>query len=613
MFEQTSIYSQLNINLADEDDFAATNGQVFQAAYDLYSNIHTTDGFEEIEERLYNERNQKIYDDLMKMNPDMGNLGYGFKDTYRPIDASDIKVFNRALAGDEKSIQAANNQRRKFNQYKAIKQQIDIGDGKYLTDEQVIEEATKQGRQIYDASNSILARSDSWVSEAAGSFVGMMTDPVQQIGLLLGGQQVAGGIIAQGLKMGVQSAAATVAVETIVQPEIIKNMERIGVDYSAEDALKAIGFAAAGGFVFGGVIGSAGAALTKKFGTAGNLSDDIKSIKDKLQRDIEAGRQLRSDANLAALEEAELLEQTINRVVKYTGRDAEAGEVLNRLVQLKAAETQIFKQISGAKDTFDIELNNWSKSLEADVRYKLPVKSLERIKDTIVRVESDAREYFKWAEPEVKLNARQQKKADQKNKDKSYTEPEKKRLTKQQKIERDQLLKGLKGALERHKKAVDSEKKLANMERGIIPLEVRQAAERKTGVNNYKSQVNEGQGIATKSKEAFEAEQVRALAFKKMGQQNIIKAMQEVPTPPTKAAAKTLSNDYLDPEILESDKMLFTVADDIGNDIETPIKMVTDGDETETIYVNGKALLERQRADQEALEKVQLCMAGRQQ
>ena len=599
MFEQTSAYSQLNLGVANPDEYVATWGQTWEAAHDLYANLYTSDGMDEIEEELFAERNRQIFDDLAAADSAIDFSTREF-DSFNP-SKQNIDLFNRALAGDKKAERGiiASGGQRDLQLYEMITQQVNLGGGKYKTDAEIYEAATQKARQIYDASNSVLARSDSWTAELVGTVTGSMTDPYQQIGLLLGGTGVTKTVLGSMFKIGVQEAAAGMAIETMIQPEVMDTMERIGVEYSAKEALTQIGLAGVGGFAIGGVLGGIGGAFNKKFGNAGNLADEVKKQRTQLYRDIDTGRVLKSDKAMRMLWEADALDQTIESIVKVTGRNADAGEVVNRLIELKAAEMQVYKQIEGATDKFDNYLAEWGSRLEQDIKYKLPAAALDRIRTTLARVENDPREYFKWQEPETKPNARQQKKADKKVQDKGYEEPQKKKLTKEQKVERDQLVNGLKQAIKRHEAAVESEKKLGNIERNILPTEVRKAAEAATGIKRYDSTLADGGIYPVIDKRLVDERKANA---------DVINATPEISAPPPKPTKQTLTNDYLDAETLESDRVLFQVADDIAEGIDTPISV--SGETGEAQYINGKALMDMLAKSQEGLEKVKLCMMG---
>ncbi len=642
MFEHTSINEQTGIKTGTGYDMPESWGQIFQAQHAMYAHVQNTSGIRDIENEMFAERDAEVIKHI-KATQDRS-----WADTMLNLDRYD--------RGDKDSLKsliplATQDSLARQRTERDIQEVISANEGMFKTDDQIREAATAKVRQIYDESTDILSRSDSWTAEVAGGFTGMMTDPMHQIGLLLGGKAALGrSLISKMATMGTQEATAAIVTESFVQPEVYKTMDRIGIDYSYKDALAAIGIAGAGGFILGGALQGMGSVITRNFSDAEDVLKAASSKRQDMWRDIETGRLKKTDQVMASYWEAEQLDLTINSLVQVTGKKAPATEVVSKLFELKAAELQISRIIAGTQNKFDAHvaywqqsliddavyelskgqfdriskqlgmIKDWQKGLESDTKYELTPSSLERLQKQLDSAENNPRDYFKWQESDSPVSARQKKK----NEKTGYTEPKPKKLNREQKAEREALVKGMQGALDRHKKAVDAKKKLANYDSNIIPEEVRARVDSESGLTL-------GDTLPTKAElDAPLIEPVRARTEvdieetiqqapapkvdKAAASARIASAQMDAITPPMKAPLPTdakarIADDILDEDTLSHDKVLFDAVNDI-NDYELPVSIkVVDGEEVVEIKKASEIMgaLEKR---QEGFEKIQMCMRG---
>lgn len=673
MFESRSINSQTNLNTGTGDDVPESWGQIYQANHAMFAHVQNSSGVQDIEYDLFAERDAEVIKHI-KATQDRGAIDTALNlDRYAKSDETSFKsLIPFATQGDLA--------RQKTE--RDIQDVINANEGMFKTDDQIKKEATAKVRQIYDESTDILSRSDSLTAEIAGGFTGMMTDPMHQIGMLLGGKAALGkSLLSKMATMGAQEATAAIVTESFVQPEVYKTMERIGIDYSAKEALAAIGLAGAGGFVFGGALQGMGSVITRNFSDADDVLKAAKSRKQEMWRDVETGRLKKTDDVMAAQWEAESLELTLAGIVQVTGKKAPATEVVARLFELKAAEIQLGRVIDGSYNKFDSHLalwhqskvddatfefttatyeritkqlnmlKDWQKSLKDDSRFELSTDSLNRLQDQLSNVENNPREYFKW-QGKTPENTRQSKKNDKTG----YAEPNPKKLNKEQKAEREDLLRGLKGALERHDVAVAAKKALANYDRNIIPESVRKAVDDETGLalgdelptqadidtplsvpvrkttpvpiapagrtyapENLNPTFNEARaarGAVQKSNPLAESineippviSKVEAAA--RLARANTLAITPEIDTPLSPTATARIADDILSEKILEEDKILFAVADDVDPDADIPMGIkVVDGEESIELVKAGEVLAVAAKR-QDGLEKIEMCMRG---
>lgn len=215
----------------------------------------------------------------------------------------------------------------------------------------------------------------------AGSLAGFLSDPVNLATITMTGPLGAAkgiGVIGAALKAAGNAAVVGAGTEAIIQPFIYNHRQEIDSPYSVSDAIKNIGFAAAGGGILGGTFGGISGYLRKVVQAAQPVAHDAHvataiEYMQKLEKTLEDGNSRVPFEELKASQLKEARTEVSARV------DA---KLLPAEIKSVKAELKVLRKQLKETEPTPTRIDDVDESIPADQRKRL-VKEREMADDAV--------------------------------------------------------------------------------------------------------------------------------------------------------------------------------------------------------------------------------------
>lgn len=587
MFEEKFLSNEASTMGVTYDQTPALQGDVWDAAQGLQTEVLGRYAYKDQMQELFEQRNNSLYEKLVADGitglPDKAVIAFPRKH----------EQFMQAYGGDEaaKKELFSTGYKQSYEAYEVMQNQMRNYDG-YETDQQLMDRAYANMNEAKLKHEDTLARNvDHGWTEFFGGMSAEAYNPDFYLSMLLGGQAKAGAsIIGNMLRVGSQEAVIGAVYEGAVQPEIYKQLQKAGIDYSWEDATQAVLTTAGAGFLLGGTLQGAfqsGGALLKK------LKGDNELLDQRLQEGLIENSDEIKNLGTAAKE----LESVVEKSVAQYGDGVSIEQVEVDLASYLARKNQFYDFVNNGDTPLEMAKRDYIESqlpLAGQLMTKGERKALD-LEITELQQKANAEKVKYQKEKQAKLNKRQLKKTKGK-----LPEVDVKDETIDQINDQIKRLKSLKAQQVEAQKAASN---LARANDGIYPEEVMQNTlkyrEQRQGLIDQADSDILAQAT-TKADRSFNANFEAGKQAQAIEQPEI-----------NQAIADQVYTDYL----TKADQDFDAIARERLNaltqkvDIEIPVRL--EGvDEVELETTSARETLEQADKEIEGLESVLMCVRG---
>lgn len=296
----------------------------------------------------------------------------------------------------------------------------DNPDSNVRTDRQLYEERNEYLRKKREYGQGVIDRG-SGLASITGNLAGYLLDPVNIVTLPLGGASasVKGlGALATAANVGKNEALIALASELAIQPLVYSHKQDINSPYSINDSLEAIGTAALGGFLIGGITGGISGYFGKvksdldgkltdsdsidALNNIARLKDDLDYLKAERPVDLEASSKAVITGRIDELTEIKFGRISDNERVALSKKLSDSGASRKTINETKAILDADDLARKAESEINDINKGKYTDELELSIGRAKAELEIESDKYLIQRSEQ-VREEFNSRSSEVEV------------------------------------------------------------------------------------------------------------------------------------------------------------------------------------------------------------------